>query len=120
MKKFSDYKGEDAIELWADLIEPLNVILNNENVRKVIASGESKMSIAKVVLKECKKEAVEILLRIDPEPIDGLNIIMRLIAVLADIGSNDEIKSFFGFAEAVETENESSGSATENTEDDGK
>lgn len=115
MKKFSDYKGDEAIELWADLLEPLNSILNDEDTRKAIAEGKSKLVIAKAILKNSKKEAVEIMLRIDPEPIDGLNIILRLISLLADIGSNEEIRSFFGFAEAVKMESESSGSATEST-----
>lgn len=120
MKKLSDYKGDEAIELWADLIDPLTGILTDEEVRKVISSGKSKLEIAKVILKKHKSEALEIMLRVDPEPVDGLNIVMRLIVLLADIGQNEEIKSFFGYAEAVTTENESGGSVTENTEDDVK
>lgn len=116
MKKLSDYKGDEAIDLWADLLEPLTRILGDDEIRKVIQSGESKMSIAKTVLKLHKDDAVEIMLRVDPEPIDGLNIILRLVALLADIGQNDEIKSFFGFAEQAQTEPESSGSVTESIE----
>lgn len=120
MKKLSDYKGDEAIELWADLLEPLTVILGDKEVQKVVSSGMPKMLIAKTILKNHNKEAVEILLRVDPTPIDGLNIILRLISLLSDIGSNDEIKSFFGYAEQVKEENESSGSVTENTEDEEK
>lgn len=116
MKKLSDYKGDEAIELWADLLEPLNVILADEEVSKVIQSGKPRLIIAKSILKSHKKEAVDIMLRIDPEPINGLNIILRLVALLADIGQNDEIKSFFGYAEQAKTEDESGGSVTENTE----
>lgn len=116
MKKLSDYKGDEAIELWADLLEPLTIILSDDKVQNVIKSGKPKLIIAKEILKSHKTEATEILLRIDPEPINGLNIILRLIAVLADIGQNDEIKSFFGFAEQEQTENESFGSVTESTE----
>lgn len=114
MKKLSDYKGDEAIELWADLIEPMAKILSDDGVQNTIKSGKSKMMIAKEILKTHKDDAVEILLRIDPEPIDGLNIILRLIALLADIGQNEEIKGFFGFAEQVKAENESIGSPTEN------
>ena len=117
MKKLSDYKGDEAIELWADLLEPLTSILSDEKIRKTIQSGKSKIEIAKIVLKKKKKEATEILLRIDPEPLDGLNIILRLVAVLVDLGQNEEIKSFFGFAEmSRETAEEFSGSPTESTE----
>lgn len=116
MKKLSDYKGDEAIELWADLLEPLTKILGDNEIRKVVTSGKSKIEIAKVILKTHKDEAVEIMTRIDPEPIDGLNIIVRLVELLADIGQSEEVKSFFGFAEEVKTDSVSFGSATENTE----
>lgn len=115
MKKLSDYKGDEAIELWADLLDPLNEILSDDNVRKVIQSGQSKLLIAKEILKAHKKEAADILTRVDPTPLDGMNIVLRLVALLADIGSNDEIKGFFGYAEQAQTEDASSGSVTEIT-----
>lgn len=116
MKRLSDYVGEEAIELWMDLLDPLSAILKDNEVRNVVQSGQSKMVIAKTILKAHQKEAVEIMLRIDPEPINGLNIIVRLIALVSEIGSNEEIKSFFGFAEQVKTESESSTYVTENIE----
>lgn len=116
MKKLTDYTGDAAIELWADLLDPLSVILTDEAIRKVVQSGKSKMDIVKEILKKHKKEAVEILLRIDNTPIDGLNIITRLMALLSDIGQNDEIKGFFGYAEQDQEDKGSSGSPTENIE----
>ena len=116
MKKLSDYKGDEAIELWVDLIDPLSNILTDNSIRKVVEAGRPKIEIAKAILKNHKSEAVEIMTRIDPEPIDGLNIILRLVALLSDIGQNEEIKSFFGFAEEVKMQKESFGSATESTE----
>lgn len=117
MKKLSDYKDEEAIELWGDLIEPISNILNDKNVADVIKSGKPKMIIAKEILKNHSDEAKEILLRIDNSPIDGLNLIVRLVALLADIGKNPDIKDFFGYAVEVKTENEISGSPTVNTEE---
>ena len=115
MKKLSDYQGDEAIELWADLIDPIAVILANDNVQKIVQSGKPKLLIAKEILKTNKKEAVEILQRIDPEPVDGLNIVLRLVNIINDIGQNEEVKSFFGYAEQEQTVEESSGSPTENT-----
>jgi C-terminal processing protease CtpA/Prc len=116
MKKLTDYKGDAAIELWADLLDPLSEILTDDSIRKVVQSGKSKMDIAKEVLKKHKKNATKILLRIDDTPIDGLNIILRLIDLIADIGQNEEIKGFFGYAEQDQKDKESSGSPTENIE----
>lgn len=117
MKRLSDYKGEDAIELWGDLIEPLTVILGDKEIADIIQSGKPKLMVAKTILSNHKKEAEQILMRIDDSPLDGLNILMRLLAILADIGENEEIKSFFGFAGQETAEKESTGSVTENTED---
>ena len=120
MKKLSDYTGDEAIELWADLLEPLTGILGDPDIQNVVQSGKPKLIIAKEILKNHSADATEILTRIDPTPIDGLNIILRLVALITDIGQNDEIKSFFGFAEQAQTESESSGSVTENTGDEEK
>jgi hypothetical protein len=120
MKKLTDYKDDDAIELWCDLLDPLSAILTDAEIRKVVTSGKPKIEIAKEVLRLHKKEAVEIMLRIDDTPIDGLNIIMRLMALLSDIGQNDEIKGFFGYAEQAQTDSASSGLPMENTEAQGE
>lgn len=117
MKKLSDYKDEEAIDLWVDLLEPLSKIFKDPDVLKVVGLKKSPMEIARTILKNCKKEAKEILLRIDPEPLTGLNIVTRLVNVLADIGQSEEFKPFFDFAEQAKIINVSSISATENTED---
>lgn len=114
MKKLSDYKDNEAIELWADLLEPLSKILSDKKIATVFRSGKPKIEIAKEILKKHSKEAKTILLRIDPTPIDGMNIVLRLVTLLAEIGENPEIKAFFGFAEQEQTEDESSTSVTEN------
>ena len=116
MKKLSDYKGEEAIELWADLVDPLTEMLGDAEIKDVVTKGKSKLDIAKTILKNHSKEAADILTRIDPTPIDGLNIVLRLIALLGEIDANEEIKSFFGFAEQVKTDEESSGLLMANTE----
>lgn len=116
MKRLSDYTGEEAIELWADLLEPINTIMADESVLNILKSEDkSKIQIASAILKSHRKEAEEILLRIDPDPINGLNIVVRLVAVIVELGENEDIRGFFGFAEQAQTDNGSSGSVTEST-----
>lgn len=116
MKRLSDYQGEEAIELWADLLDPISDILTDTEVAQETKAGKPPIVIAKIILKRHKEAAEQILLRIDPEPLNGLNIIIRLVALLAEIGSRDELKSFFGYAAQVKEKNTSSGLATESTE----
>lgn len=116
MKRLSDYQGDDAIELWADLLDPIGEILTDEEIRKVVKSGESKLKIAQTILRTHKKDAAEILLRIDPVPLNGLNVIVRLVALLTEIGERSDMKAFFGYAAQENQQSESSGSVMENTE----
>ena len=104
MKKLSDYKDEEAIELWADLLEPISAIVTNEDFAKTVKSGKSKVEIAKAILKTNASEAKEIMLRIDDTPLDGLNLVIRLVELITEIGQNEDIKSFFGYAEQAKTE----------------
>ena len=117
MKRLSDYKGENALELWANLFEPIMLIVNDEKVVKSFKSGKNKAETVSLILKDHKKEAKEILLRIDETPLTGLNIATRLLAILVDIGEDKDIQSFFASAVVATTAKESSGSATENTEE---
>ena len=116
MKKLSDYRNEEAFELWADLFDPLMNIFGDEKIVGAIRGGRSRIEIAKVILKEKSADATKILTRIDPTPIDGLNIIFRLLELMTEIETNENVKSFFEFAEQDEEEETSSGSVTESTE----
>ena len=115
MKRLSDYKNEDAIELWADLLEPILNIFEDEEVRKGVIGEESALRKAQTILRLHKGDATRLLLRIDPTPITGLNIITRLIDVLSEIENSEEFGSFFG-SQRQGKEDASFGSAMENTE----
>lgn len=117
MKKLSDYVGDEAIDLWSDLLDPLSVIMSDKEIAEIVRSKTNRITVAKTILSKHKAETEQILLRIDPEPITGLNIITRLMSILADIGSDSTIRSFFGYAEQVKTGDESGGSVTEITEE---
>ena len=88
MRKLSDFKGDEAIELWADLLEPVSEIIGDAKVQDALKSGATKMAIAQVILKSHAKEAEEILLRIDPTPLNGLTLVFRLVSILADLGES--------------------------------
>ena len=117
MKRFSDYKGDEAIELWADLLEPITRILQDEKVAKSVKSGKAVFQIASEILKGHSKDASEILLRIDPTPLDGLNIILRLAELVQEISEREELRAFFGSTPQAMMHSASTGSATENTKE---
>lgn len=116
MKRLSDYEGDEAIELWADLLEPIARILSNKKIKELYESGAPKVLLAKEILKQNKKDATEVINRIDPTPFNALTLIARVISILTEIEETEELKSFFDTGEQAKMEDESFGSATENTE----
>lgn len=120
MKRLSDYKGEDAIELWAELLEPLTEIFGDDEVQNVVRSNASMLKKATVILARHKKEAVDVLTTIDPTPVNGLNIITRLINLINEFQNSEEIGGFLSSSRQEKQENTSSGVVTENTAADEK
>ena len=117
MKRLSDYKGEEAIDLWVDLLDLMSDILKDKKVAELVRSGKPKIELAKELLKLHKDAVVKVLLRIDDTPVDGLNIITRLVVVISEIGEDETVKSFFGYSEQANKGRESSISAMESTEE---
>ena len=117
MKKLSDYQGAEAIELWADLLEPFVKMINNDKVKLAFNDSKKPIDIAKVMLKENAETGNEILRIIDPTPVDGVNAFARIINILLEILNNSDFMSFFGFAVKEAQVSVSSGNATENIEE---
>jgi hypothetical protein len=120
MKRLSDFKDEEAIDLWADLLDPIVAITSDPKIAEIKRSGAPVIKIAKEILLLHKAEAVEILLRIDPTPITGLNLVARVVDILLELESSPELQGFLGLSEP-ETKNEgSSGSVTGNIKEGAK
>ena len=117
MKKLADYKGEEAIDLWADLLDQITAILGDKEIADAFRSKEPNIVKAKKILKLHKAEAIEIMTRIDPTPVDGLNAITRVVEIIMEVSKAEELKGFFSNAGQEKTANASFGSATANTED---
>lgn len=116
MKKLSDYQGEEAIDLWADLMEPAATILADKEVAAVMQEkGKPPIVIVHKILKRHKKEAIEILTRIDSTPVNGLNAVTRLLVLIGELMEDEVARSFFA-TQGQTMAGESSGSDTENTE----
>ena len=115
MKKLSDYQGEDAIELWADLLEPLTRIFGDTDIQQTLIGNASLLEKAKTILGKHKRETTEILVRIDPTPLNGMNIIGRLMNLITEFQESGYFGDFFESQSPDETAKGSSGDVTENT-----
>ena len=115
MKKLSDYKGEEAIDLWADLLDPIVDIVGDPEINKMLKARKPMLVTAKEVIKRYKKEAIQILERIDPTPVNGFNLLIRLVSVMKEVGDDPTFQSFFESAAETDVKTPS-GFAMANTE----
>lgn len=120
MKGLSDYTGEEAIDLWADLLEPIADIYSDNEVKEAFKECDTMLKKAHVILKLKKEDAAKIIERVDPTPITGMNLPVRFIKLLLEIEHSEEFGGFFGLSRQEENQSTSSGSVMENTEEEGK
>lgn len=114
--KISEYKGEEAIELIADILEPLTVILQNDEIRGIASKGAGNLELVRAILKHGKKEVLEILAIIDGEnPETYQPNIFVLPKRLIELFSQPEMRELF-ISQAQKKDDIHSGSATENIE----
>lgn len=116
MKKLSEYKGEEAIDLLADLIDPASEIMADEEIAEMLQQRKI-LAAVKPILKNHKQAVIAILAALhgqtaddyDKKQINLFTIPKLLLAILND----PELINLFSFAEQTEGVT-SSGSASEN------
>lgn len=117
MKKISEYKNEDAIDLLADIIEPTAKIFANKELKKAINNKATKIELIKVALKNNKSDLIEILARLNGVDVDEYECtVMSIITDCLSIISDKELSDFFTLQQQMMVE-ESSESAMESTEE---
>lgn len=116
MKKISDYKNDSAIDLYAEILEPMGEILQDKEVSQALKDKKSTMQIVGIIFRKHKESVKKIVLSVDDTEIDGKNIFSRFTTIFVDVLNDKDFVDFFKQAEQAMTDSESSGFATENTE----
>lgn len=115
--KLSEYKNEDALDLLADIIEPVSSILGDTEIAKATRDGEKKAKLIKLALKNHPSEIVEVLARMDGVPVEEYDAnIAKMVGKLMEILNDKELLDFFTSQRLTEVEISSS-DVTENTEE---
>lgn len=113
--KLSDYRGEDALDILADLLEPATEVFGDKEFARIYKT-ETIVKAVKYALKNHKSEVIEMLAVLDKEDPETykpglLTIPARLIEILND----PELVSLFT-SQVQKKEKTSSGPAMESTE----
>jgi hypothetical protein len=111
--KLSEIKGEKALDMWVDLIDPISAIISDKEVEKAYKSGQ-KLQAIKTAIKSHKKEVVTILAIIDGEDPETYEPSAIAIPVkLAEIFNDPAVSDLFISQEQM-MDVTSFGPATEN------
>lgn len=106
--------GTEAIELLADLIDPITDIAQDADILKCIQTNQ-KIKAVKFALKNHAQTVIEIMALCEGVPVDEYNpYITELPGKILEILNHPDIAKLF--TSQVQTEAPSSGLATENTQ----
>ena len=115
MKKLSDYKDDEAIEILADILEPVCTICVDEDVQK--SFSKSKMEVIQTCMKKHPSEIRKIMAVLDGIPFEDYHInIYDIPKKMWELLNDEELMSFFR-SQGQNISVNASGSATENTEE---
>lgn len=111
--KLSEIKGERALDLLVELIDPVTLILADEEIVKMYKSKLPNILLVKKLIADHKKEVLTILALLneeDPETYEPSLIVLP--KMLLDLVNDKELMDLFHSQDQM-TGNESSGSAME-------
>ena len=113
--KLSEYQGEAALDLLADLIEPAGEIMSDKEIGDVFKKNRFKA--IGLAIKNHKKAVMQILATMDGVPVDEYKCnVFSLPVKILELLNDPEMIRLFQYQGQTGDAN-SSGSASENTEE---
>lgn len=121
--RISDYKGEKALYKLAEMLEPITVIMTDEEVKDNIRKKSGRMAAVKAMISKHAHAVIEIFGILDDvdmtkdydkyaETVTLISLPKRLLEILND----PDLMELF-YSEGQNDSSASSGSHTENTEE---
>lgn len=112
MRKLSEIRGEDALDVLADIIEPVSKIFEDENFVAYAKAG-NRLMLTQNVLREHKREILTVLAILEDVQPDKYNpSVIEIPALVINLFNDPDLISLFQLA----APSAFSGSATESTE----
>lgn len=120
MRKLQDVKGEEALDVLADVLEYAVELVRNEKVLAAINNnGFRDIETVKLLIKEGKREIIHIMAVIDGKPYDEFLKTLDLLTLpvmLYETFNDEALQSVF-LSQVQTTGAPSSGPVTENIEE---
>ena len=113
--KLSEYQGEAALDILADLIEPAGEIMSDKEIGEVFK--QNRFKAIGMAIKNHKKAVMQILATMDGVPVDEYKCnVFSLPVKILEILNDPDLVQLFTYQGQTGDAN-SSGSASENTEE---
>ena len=119
MKKLSDYKDEEALDILADLIEPCINIMGDGKIYEYIKEKQ-KIKAITAAIKDYKEDVITIMATLEGVPRAEYHCSLVTLPMLLLNLINDPVLMDFLSSQADQISETFSGSATENTEEEGQ
>lgn len=124
MRKLSEIKDEEAMEVLAEILDPASVLIADEEFKEAVRGSKEKkikpdrMKAVKIAITKHRDEIVKIMALLDGTPVEDFHYnVLTLPQMVLSILNDKELISFFS-PQAENNSKESSGSAMVNTEGD--
>lgn len=122
--KLSEYRGDDALEVLAELLEPAVEILADADIAAAWRDknpnktrGQKQLKAVSIAIKKHKEAVIAILAALDHETPDEYREKINVVTLpkkLLEVLNDKDLRNFFTSQE--QTKGEPSGSASANTE----
>ena len=126
--KLSEYRGDDALEVLAELLEPAVEILADADIAAAWRDknpnktrGQKQLKAVSIAIKKHKEEVIAILAALDHETPDEYREKINVVTLpkkLLEVLNDKDLRNFFTSQE--QTKVEPSGSASASTEEPGQ
>lgn len=119
MRKLSDYKDEQALDLLAEVFEPAVTIMSDNEF--LTAFDKNRLQAVKIAIKNHKNEVMQILAAMEGVPVEEYHcsifvLPIRLGEIIMQIMNNPDLMAFFT-PQGEKKSKTSFGSAMANTEE---
>ena len=119
MKRLSEIKGEAALDVLADLIEPASEIMADDDIKDAVREDKRAEAVA-LALRNHKRAVITVMAVLEEEDPDKYEPpLLKLPAMLLQLFNDPELVQVFYLQGQTQEEN-ASGSATPNTKGTGK
>lgn len=120
MKKLSEFKDEQALDLLAEVFEPVVSIFADKNFLSAV-DGENKLSAVRIAIRDHKHAVMKILAAMDGVPVSEYHcnvfaLPIRLAEIISEVMEEPELMTFFT-SSSRRAQETPSGSTTESIEE---